>query len=124
MGLRSDVVATTSDANEKEKRPSKPSSKSEPVVVVKAKEKPAAAAPAKKSTAESSAPRYFEFVEGNSSKFWEVSTDGNDLTTRWGRIGSDGQSKTKTFASPEKANAERDALIKSKLDGGYEEIEE
>src|SRR5687767_1175626 len=43
-------------------------------------------------------PRHFEFVGGKSSKFWEVSQSGNEMTTRWGRIGTDGQSKTKTFA--------------------------
>ena len=41
--------------------------------------------------------RYFEFVAGTSSKFWEVAVNGNDMTTRWGRIDSNGQSKTKSF---------------------------
>jgi DNA ligase-1 len=66
-------------------------------------------------------PRYFEFVEGNSSKFWEVSQSGNAMTTRWGRIGSTGQSKTKTFAD-EKAAADAVALlIEQKTDEGYVE---
>src|SRR5688500_2279445 len=43
-------------------------------------------------------PRRFEFVEGTSSKFWEVSRNGRDVTTQWGRIGTAGQSKTKTYA--------------------------
>jgi predicted DNA-binding WGR domain protein len=64
-------------------------------------------------------PRYFEFVEGNSSKFWEVSQTGNAMTTRWGRIGSAGQSKTKTFAD-EKAAAHAIAiLIEQKTGEGY-----
>ena len=65
--------------------------------------------------------RYFEFVEGKSSKFWEVSVSGNDVTTRWGRIGSDGQSKTKTFADAAKAQAEADKLIEEKTEKGYVE---
>ena len=64
-------------------------------------------------------PRYFEFVEGSSSKFWEVSQSGNTMTTRWGRIGSAGQSKTKTFADePAAANAMA-ILIEEKTDEGY-----
>src|SRR4029079_12463452 len=42
--------------------------------------------------------RYFEFVDDSSSKFWEIWMDGNDVTTRWGKIGTNGQTKTKTFA--------------------------
>jgi len=85
----------------------------------KAKEKAAMAA-SKKPTA-LPGKRYFEFVEGASSKFWEVSVSGNDVTTRWGRIGSDGQSKTKTFADAVKAQAEADKLIEEKTGKGYEE---
>ena len=44
--------------------------------------------------------RRFEFVEGTSSKFWEISTDGNNVTVRYGRIGTNGQSQTKSFTSP------------------------
>ena len=66
-------------------------------------------------------PRRFEFVEGSSSKFWEVSVNGSDMTTRWGKIGTDGQSKTKSFANPDKAQAEMDKLIEEKTAKGYEE---
>ncbi|MDR3459232.1 MAG: DNA ligase [Verrucomicrobiae bacterium] len=65
--------------------------------------------------------RYFEFVKDGSSKFWEVSQAGNTMTTRWGRIGSAGQSKTKSFADePAAANAMA-ALIEDKTDEGYKE---
>jgi predicted DNA-binding WGR domain protein len=40
--------------------------------------------------------RRFEFKEGSSSKFWEVSVSGNTLTVRFGRIGTEGQEKTKS----------------------------
>ena len=63
--------------------------------------------------------RYFEFVEGSSSKFWEVSVSGLDVTTRWGKIGTGGQSKTKTFASETAAAAEAEKLIEEKTEKGY-----
>src|SRR5262245_26756138 len=68
-----------------------------------------------------SAKRTFEFVEGSSNKFWEVWVDGAELTTRWGRIGTNGQSKTKSFASSDKAAVERDKLIAEKVGKGYRE---
>ena len=39
--------------------------------------------------------QYFEFKEGTSSKFWEISLEGTNLTTRYGKIGTDGQSTEK-----------------------------
>jgi predicted DNA-binding WGR domain protein len=69
-------------------------------------------------------PRY-ELVEGTSSKFWEIEIAGTGagtrMTTRWGRIGTAGQEKTKDFASPEKAQAEHDALVREKTGKGYRE---
>jgi DNA ligase-1 len=65
--------------------------------------------------------RYFECVEGNSSKFWEVSVSGAELTTRWGKLGTSGQTKTKTFADATVAQAEADKLVASKVAGGYVE---
>ena len=67
-------------------------------------------------------PRYFEFVDGSSSKFWEVALSGSDVTTRWGRIGTDGQSKTKSFASADKAQTEYDKLVREKTEKGYVKI--
>lgn len=66
-------------------------------------------------------PRHFEFVEGTSSKFWEVSRAGNTMTTRWGRIGATGQSKTKTFADEQAAMDAMALLIEEKTDEGYVE---
>ncbi len=61
----------------------------------------------------------YERVEGPSSKFWEVEVSGNDLTVNFGRIGTAGQSKTKSFADPAAAAKERDKLIKEKTGKGY-----
>jgi DNA ligase-1 len=66
-------------------------------------------------------PRYFEFVDGKSSKFWEVAQAGSDMTTRWGRIGSAGQSKTKTFANETAAATQTAKLIAEKTAEGYVE---
>jgi DNA ligase-1 len=66
-------------------------------------------------------PRYFEYVEGASNKFWEVSCAGDALSTRWGRIGSTGQSKTKTFANEQAAAAAMAKLIEEKTGEGYVE---
>lgn len=77
--------------------------------------------PAKTTTPAAGAKRYFELVDGSSSKFWEVRVNGSDLTTRWGKIGTDGQSKTKTFPDPAKAQTEADKLVAEKTEKGYVE---
>jgi DNA ligase-1 len=64
-------------------------------------------------------PQYFEFVAGSSNKFWEISQDGNNVTTRWGRIGSTGQSKTKPFADADAAARAVAKLIDEKMGEGY-----
>ena len=66
--------------------------------------------------------RRFEFVEGSSSKFWEVDVAGDVLTVRYGRIGTQGQTQTKTFASAAKAQAEHDKLVREKTGKGYLEV--
>ncbi len=66
--------------------------------------------------------RRFELVEGTSSKFWEVSVDEKELTVRFGRIGTQGQTQLKSFPTAEKATAERDKLVKEKTKKGYSEV--
>jgi len=66
--------------------------------------------------------RRFELIEGASSKFWEVDIADADLTVRFGRIGTAGQSKTKTFADQAAAQKEQDKLIKEKTGKGYAEV--
>jgi DNA ligase-1 len=85
--------------------------------VSKPKAAPALTAP----TVPAEGARHFEFVEGGSSKFWEVSLAGNEQTVRYGRIGTLGQSKTKSFASPEAAQRDTDKLIAEKTGKGYQE---
>lgn len=73
------------------------------------------------STSTPGKPRYFEYTDAKSSKFWEVVQKGCDMTTRWGKIGATGQSKTKTFASEEAAAKQVAKLIEEKTSEGYVE---
>jgi DNA ligase-1 len=67
------------------------------------------------------ATRRFEFVEGSASKFWEVNIAGTDVTVRFGRIGTNGQSQTKTFADTAAAQRHADKLVAEKTGKGYVE---
>jgi DNA ligase 1 len=61
----------------------------------------------------------YEFVEGSSAKFWEVAVDGTSVTTRWGRIGTAGQSSTKSYATDTAASTAAEKLVGEKTDKGY-----
>jgi uncharacterized protein (TIGR02996 family) len=64
----------------------------------------------------------YELIEGSSKKFWEITLDGKSFTTRWGRIGTDGQSLTKKLASPAAAQKEHDRLVAEKQGKGYRAV--
>ncbi|WP_374436643.1 DUF4132 domain-containing protein [Inhella sp.] len=66
--------------------------------------------------------RRFELIEGSASKFWEVALSGAELSVRFGRIGTVGQSKTKTFDDAAAALKEHDKLVKEKTGKGYAEV--
>jgi DNA ligase-1 len=98
---------------------------------------PANPAPAKKSRSAASAPapapaaasssapasmrRRFELVEGSTSKFWEIEVASADVTVRFGRIGTSGQSQTKSFGDHAAAKSHADKLIAEKTGKGYVE---
>jgi len=65
--------------------------------------------------------RRFEFVGGNSAKFWEVSRAGASVTVRFGRLGTQGQSQTKELADAADAQKLTDKLIAEKTGKGYVE---
>ena len=67
------------------------------------------------------APRLFEFHEGGSDKFWIIELAGKSHTVRYGRQGTDGQSKTKDFGSDDEARKSYDKLIAQKTKKGYVE---
>lgn len=63
--------------------------------------------------------RYFEFVGGSSTKFWECGINGNEVTVRFGRIGTEGQMQTKTLPDADAAAHHAEKLIASKTAKGY-----
>jgi DNA ligase-1 len=83
----------------------------------KKKAAPAPEAPASKPGGK----RYFEFVGGTSSKFWEVWVEGAAMFTRYGRIGSGGSITRKDFPDEPAARKAADKLIAEKTGKGYVE---
>jgi predicted DNA-binding WGR domain protein len=86
----------------------------------KPKATPAAAGAGGKSS-KSGDGRYFEFVEGTSSKFWQIHLDGTSFTTRYGKIGTPGQETLKEYDTADKAKKEYDKLVAEKTKKGYVE---
>jgi uncharacterized protein (TIGR02996 family) len=68
-------------------------------------------------------PRY-ELVEGTSSKFWEIELEGTSFTTRYGRIGTDGQTTTKEWKTKDEAKKQYDKIVAEKTKKGYELVGE
>jgi len=68
-----------------------------------------------------SALRRFEFVEGNSRKFWEIQVNGTEAVVRFGRIGSAGQTQRKRFADQAAAAKFTGKCVAEKLAKGYRE---
>jgi DNA ligase-1 len=83
---------------------------------------PGQAAQAKPVPVSSAGKRYFEFAKGDSSKFWEIAITGAEVTVRFGRIGSNGQTSTKNFADEAIAQKYAEKLVNEKIDKGYNEI--
>lgn len=65
--------------------------------------------------------RTFQFSDAKSHKFWSIAVSGDSFTVTFGKVGTSGQTQTKTFASPEKAQAEADKLVREKEKKGYRE---
>jgi predicted DNA-binding WGR domain protein len=66
--------------------------------------------------------RRVEFVEGPSSKFYEVEVAGNAVRVTFGRIGTAGQTQTKQFADAAEAQQHAEKQIAQKLKKGYVEL--
>ncbi|MCB9610482.1 MAG: WGR domain-containing protein, partial [Polyangiaceae bacterium] len=60
-----------------------------------------------------------EFQDDRSHKFWEIRVEGDAHVVRYGRVGTQGQTKTKTFASNELATKAAEKLVESKRKKGY-----
>ena len=65
--------------------------------------------------------RTFEFVEGPSRKFWQIGCEDTEVTIRFGRIGTQGQTQLKQFPTAARAQQEVAKLIAEKLKKGYAE---
>ena len=63
--------------------------------------------------------RYFECVEDGASKFWEIAVHDTEVTVRFGRIGTEGQTQVKSFADATAAGRHAERLIGEKLRKGY-----
>ena len=64
---------------------------------------------------------YLELSEGGGGahKFYEVTVTGTEVKIRYGRIGTSGQTQIKTYASPDRAQAEATQKINAKQQKGY-----
>jgi uncharacterized protein (TIGR02996 family) len=65
--------------------------------------------------------RKFTCTAGKSNKFWDIELKGKSFTVTWGRVGSAGQSLTKSFKDEEAARTQHDKLVEEKLAKGYVE---
>ena len=65
--------------------------------------------------------RRLEFVEGTSSKFYEVDVNGKSVSVWFGRIGTAGRTQTKQFADSAAAQKHAEKQIARKLKKGYVE---
>lgn len=59
------------------------------------------------------------FQDKKSNKFWNLETSGKKFTTSWGRIGTIGQHKAKSFYSKDRCEYEAKKVIASKIKKGY-----
>jgi predicted DNA-binding WGR domain protein len=66
--------------------------------------------------------RRFEFVEGKSAKFWQISRTGKTIEIRFGRIGANGQLLKQVLPDDAAAIRHADKLIGDKLTNGYSEV--
>ncbi len=62
---------------------------------------------------------YLELSDGQSHKFYEVTVNNTEVTIRYGRIGTQGQTSNTTYDTPEKAQAEATKKINEKFKKGY-----
>ena len=71
--------------------------------------------------AATSSKRRFEFVQGNSSKFWQIAIQETEVSVVYGRIGTAGQTNNKQFPNAADAVKHAEKLIAGKMAKGYSE---
>jgi predicted DNA-binding WGR domain protein len=102
-----------------DEEPPEPAPVAPPIATAPPVATPVAAEPAPAPVA--GAARRFEFVGGASRKFWEITVTGATLTVRFGRLGTVGQTQTKSFGSAVRCEQEAAKLVAEKLRKGYAE---
>jgi uncharacterized protein (TIGR02996 family) len=65
--------------------------------------------------------RTFVFDDGKSHKFWNIELTGTSFTVTYGKVGTKGQTQTKSFPDAARAQKEHDKLVAEKLKKGYSE---
>jgi len=60
--------------------------------------------------------------EAGAERFWEATTDGNRLVTRWGKAGARAQTQLKTFPDEEAARKEQERQEREQLAKGFRHI--
>jgi len=63
--------------------------------------------------------RELVYMDAKSSKFWNIELAGNSHTVTYGRIGTEGQTLTKSFPDEAAAQKDMEKLIREKLGKGY-----
>lgn len=66
--------------------------------------------------------RRFEFIKGKPAKFWQINQRGRRTTVRFGRIGANGQTISRDYASSDAAKKAAETLIVAKTKKGYREV--
>ncbi len=66
--------------------------------------------------------RRLEFVQGSSSKFWQIEVDGSEVRIHFGRIATNGQFVTKSFADEQTAAKHAEQVTRAKLAKGYTDV--
>lgn len=67
--------------------------------------------------------RKFRYRDEKTSKYWEVSLVSNTVTLTWGKVGSMGQQRTRSFSSRQVAETYIKSKIREKTGKGYVETE-
>ncbi|EMM72226.1 leucine rich repeat protein [Leptospira weilii str. 2006001855] len=60
------------------------------------------------------------YQDATSNKFWNIEAAGNTFTVTYGKIGTNGQTQTKSFDTEEKCLKEAQKLLSEKLKKGYQ----
>lgn len=68
--------------------------------------------------------RVFVFQDFKSQKFWSIEVVGTDVTVNYGKLGTDGQTQVKNYATTEEAEKAASKLIAEKTKKGYVETAE